>query len=154
MDTRVVMPIVSLSASAGYLAVLAIFGYCGYSMYQLMVKTEQAIAESQVVVFQYENGIAPTEVDDPFTEPATSSVPSDDPYYDEPSLVQPCYIGGCSGQICSNQPNVVSTCEWRPEYACYQHGKCERQLTGQCGWTNTVDLLRCLKDARSEQQVS
>src|SRR5690606_11183100 len=30
-----------------------------------------------------------------------------------------CYVGGCSGQICSDQEGVISTCEWREEYACY-----------------------------------
>lgn len=55
-----------------------------------------------------------------------------------------CYVGGCSGQICSEDPNAVSTCEFREEYACYKSGVCERQADGKCGWTNTPTLQACL----------
>ena len=55
-----------------------------------------------------------------------------------------CYKGGCSSQLCSDQPDMVSTCEYREEYACYQSAVCERQASGQCGWTETSDLRACL----------
>ena len=55
-----------------------------------------------------------------------------------------CFVGGCSGQICSEDQGVVSTCEWRAEYACYQDATCERQSNGQCGWTETTELQACL----------
>ena len=57
---------------------------------------------------------------------------------------QTCYVGGCSGQVCSDQEGVITTCEWRDEYACYQTATCERQADGQCGWTQTPELLACL----------
>lgn len=56
-----------------------------------------------------------------------------------------CFVGGCSSQICSDQPNAVSTCEYREEYACYKTAKCARQQNGQCGWTQTVELTSCLQ---------
>jgi len=60
-------------------------------------------------------------------------------------LVEPqCHVGGCSGQICSDQEGIVSTCEWREEYACYQTATCERQTDGTCGWTQTPELNACL----------
>jgi eight-cysteine-cluster-containing protein len=55
-----------------------------------------------------------------------------------------CFVGGCSGQICSEEEGVISTCEYREEYACYQKAKCERQSNGQCGWTPTAGLQACL----------
>ena len=55
-----------------------------------------------------------------------------------------CYVGGCSGQICSDEEGVISTCEWRPEYACYQSARCEVQTDGACGWTQTSELQACL----------
>jgi hypothetical protein len=55
-----------------------------------------------------------------------------------------CFVGGCSGQVCSDQEGVISTCEWRPEYACYQTAKCEVQTDGNCGWTQTAELNACL----------
>lgn len=59
----------------------------------------------------------------------------------------PCFIGGCSGQLCADQP-LGSTCEWRTEYACYRTATCERQAGGPCGWTRTPALLACLAAAR------
>mgnify|MGYP001595055458 FL=1 len=56
-----------------------------------------------------------------------------------------CSIGGCSGQICSDEEGVVSTCEYKKEYECYKNAKCERQLNGQCGWTQEPQLQACLK---------
>ncbi len=56
----------------------------------------------------------------------------------------PCYVGGCSNQLCSDQPDLVSTCEWREEYACFQNAACERQADGQCGFTQTAELTACL----------
>jgi len=55
-----------------------------------------------------------------------------------------CYVGGCSSQICSDQPGMMSTCEYRDEYACYQTATCERQASGACGWTETTTLKACL----------
>lgn len=54
-----------------------------------------------------------------------------------------CVKSGCSGQICADSARV-STCEWRPEYACYHDATCERQADGACGWTKTPALTSCL----------
>jgi hypothetical protein len=59
-----------------------------------------------------------------------------------------CYVGGCSSQLCSDDPGVVSTCEYREEYACYRTAKCERQSSGMCGWTQTEELKMCLLEKR------
>jgi hypothetical protein len=71
----------------------------------------------------------------------------------EPTPVIPtgaCYVGGCSSQLCSNEPGMASTCEYREEYACYQNAVCERQTTGECGWTQTQALNACLAGAAEE----
>lgn len=64
------------------------------------------------------------------------------------SNLKSCVVGGCSGQICSDvsEGGMGSTCEWRDEYACYKKAKCERQLSGQCGWTETPELKSCLSN--------
>ncbi|MCA2981847.1 MAG: hypothetical protein INH41_00825 [Myxococcaceae bacterium] len=59
----------------------------------------------------------------------------------------PCFRGGCSGQLCTAQPGQGSTCEWRPEYACYQRAVCERQANGACGFTPSAALTSCLAGA-------
>ncbi|MEM7608287.1 MAG: hypothetical protein AAF411_23275, partial [Myxococcota bacterium] len=57
-----------------------------------------------------------------------------------------CRPTGCSGQICADG-DLASTCEFLPEYACYQDlGICERQDDGACGWTETPELSECLND--------
>lgn len=55
-----------------------------------------------------------------------------------------CYVGGCSGEICSDKPDVVSNCIYRSEFACYKQAACERQASGSCGWTQTPALKACL----------
>lgn len=57
---------------------------------------------------------------------------------------KPCFKTGCSGQVCSDE-EVVTTCEFRPEYECYKTAKCERQANGECGFTDTPELRRCLR---------
>jgi hypothetical protein len=57
--------------------------------------------------------------------------------------MKPCIKTGCSSQICSDH-TVMSTCEWRDEYACYQTAACERQADGNCGFTRTRELTACL----------
>lgn len=60
-----------------------------------------------------------------------------------------CYVGGCSSQLCTEEPGMASTCEYREEYACYQNAVCKRQATGECGWTKTQALNACLVSATS-----
>ncbi len=58
-----------------------------------------------------------------------------------------CMVGGCSGQLCGDEKTIgdmVTTCEYREEYACYKSASCERQSNGQCGWTMDSELTQCL----------
>lgn len=60
-----------------------------------------------------------------------------------------CHIGGCSGQLCGDHPDdLVSTCEYLPEYACYTTAACEQQSDGNCGWTPSKTLSTCIDKAR------
>jgi hypothetical protein len=56
--------------------------------------------------------------------------------------MKPCIRTGCSGQICSDH-EVISTCEYKPEYECYKKATCERQENGDCGFTKTKELADC-----------
>jgi eight-cysteine-cluster-containing protein len=63
----------------------------------------------------------------------------------QPTIKNDCVVAGCSGTICTDEePELMTTCEWKPEYACYQSATCEKQSDGQCGWTETPELNRCL----------
>ncbi len=61
-----------------------------------------------------------------------------------------CKISGCSGQLCvdKNAEDIITTCEYRPEYACYKTARCEKQPTGLCGWTQTQELMKCINEAK------
>ena len=63
-----------------------------------------------------------------------------------------CFVGGCSGEICSDKNDAVSICVWREEYACYKNAKCERQPSGECSWTQTPELASCLNGARAPRE--
>jgi hypothetical protein len=57
-----------------------------------------------------------------------------------------CFVGGCSSEVCSDDPDVVTICIYRPEYVCYKRATCERQASGACGWTETPELLQCIEE--------
>lgn len=61
-----------------------------------------------------------------------------------------CKRGGCSGQLCldSRIQDMVTTCEFKPEYACYQAAECKVQADGNCGFTPSDTLTACLNNAK------
>lgn len=60
-----------------------------------------------------------------------------------------CEAGGCSGQLCGEVgADLISTCEYLEEYACYRDARCERQSDGRCAWTETAALTECIAQAR------
>jgi hypothetical protein len=54
-----------------------------------------------------------------------------------------CMKTGCGGTVCAER-EVVTTCEFRPEHACYRNALCERQPNGRCAFTQTPALTSCL----------
>jgi hypothetical protein len=63
-----------------------------------------------------------------------------------------CQRDGCSGQLCVAAPSErMTTCEYRPEYACYRTASCAVQADGACGWTLTRELTGCLLAARASE---
>jgi eight-cysteine-cluster-containing protein len=68
-----------------------------------------------------------------------------------PETPAACARSGCSGELCvAEGDDVMTTCEWRDEYACYERAVCERQPDGTCGWTPTEALQLCLASPPSE----
>lgn len=95
--------------------------------------------------------ITPTE-EEPETEIITPT-PIEEPSTATPIPPTPttkCYVGGCSSQICSSNPDIASTCEFKPEYACYREATCEVQPGGACGWTPSAELSACLANPPEE----
>ena len=62
-----------------------------------------------------------------------------------PTAAGGCVKTGCSGTVCAEaESDIMTTCEFKPEYACYADAACERQPDGACGWTQTAELTACL----------
>jgi eight-cysteine-cluster-containing protein len=83
----------------------------------------------------------PASADDEPADPSAMPPPG------ESSTDEPCAKAGCSGIVCveaERAKSIVTTCEYRPEYACYQAAACEPQANGECGWTQTPELAACL----------
>ena len=104
-------------------------------------------------IFSVTNGVEIEGVTPAEPDPITPLPPVVTPPIVTPPAIAPsttttvtaaCYVGGCSSQICSDQPDMVSDCMYREEYACYKQATCERQSTGQCGWTETPALTACV----------
>lgn len=60
-----------------------------------------------------------------------------------------CVRAGCSNQLCveaSEAADIMTTCEFRDEYACLEHSVCERQANGECGWSETDAYLSCMSN--------
>jgi len=59
-----------------------------------------------------------------------------------------CKIGGCNGEICqekSSEP-IASICVIQTGSPCYRMATCEKQNNGKCGWTQTTEVINCLKN--------
>lgn len=54
-----------------------------------------------------------------------------------------CVVGGCNNEICSDK-QMSSICLYKDGYECYKSATCERQDSGECGWTQTAELKACL----------
>jgi eight-cysteine-cluster-containing protein len=68
-----------------------------------------------------------------------------DPEAQPPTPAAECVRSGCSGTVCVPAgKEVVTTCEYKPEYACYDQAKCEKQAAGECGWTRSADFDACM----------
>ncbi len=63
-----------------------------------------------------------------------------------------CFVTGCSGTLClennSFNQDIVTTCEYKEEYACYKNARCEVQSNGNCGWTLDKELSNCVQSKK------
>lgn len=64
------------------------------------------------------------------------------------TCVEECASAGCSGQVCttaSAAPNVITTCEFLPEYICFQQTTCGNfGPGGSCQWEQNDAYQACL----------
>jgi hypothetical protein len=66
-----------------------------------------------------------------------------------------CVRAGCSSQLCVRQEDsgqLITTCEYKLEYACYAEAECELQSDGECGFTPSDELTQCLESTNSNDE--
>src|SRR4249919_2254184 len=79
------------------------------------------------------------------SKPATSNDPPTGAGSQTTRPLGDCVKAGCSGTLCGEPgDDTITTCEMKPEYACYQSAECKRQGDGKCAWTQTPELTKCL----------
>ncbi len=62
-----------------------------------------------------------------------------------------CFIGGCSGELCTSDPEAMSTCEELPGAICLQkEGVSCELVAGKCQWVLSAQSAECFLDI--EQQ--
>lgn len=102
------------------------------------------------------------QVDD--TTPAPEPVKSDGTIITKPQPVTPvvdpvtgqpkCVVMGCNNEACtSSDKPVITACVVLPEHVCYKTAVCERQASGNCGWTQSAELQACLAQNNKQNRL-
>src|SRR6185369_14118632 len=64
------------------------------------------------------------------------------------SAQQACVRSGCNNELCVRAGSeLMTTCVYRPEYACLQQATCEENAQGNCAFTITDTVRACLDQA-------
>ena len=62
-----------------------------------------------------------------------------------------CVRGGCSGTLCHSPGNdIITTCEYLPEYECYNLINCGC-IEGKCGWEESHEFDECINEKKSRR---
>ncbi len=70
----------------------------------------------------------------------------------KPTISKKCKVAGCSGQLCIDvNDDISTTCEFNESYSCYKNtfAVCEVQSDGECGWTQNKELKECIQNSNS-----
>ncbi len=72
---------------------------------------------------------------------------------------KPCEVGGCSGTICGEPGSnkLISTCDFKPEYACYKQAVCGRErLEGRdrCVWKFNDAFNTCIEGLKQIKKAA
>lgn len=165
-------PWTTWGVAAGAIAILVIGGAIGYSIgfdigYERAAGTsaptekddsvdneeqissfEECVAAGNAVMESYPRQCR-TASGQHFVEDVPPIEMPSEPSPEQPRVKDGCAVGGCSSQLCGEAGEVealITTCEFRPEYACLQFTTCERQADGLCGWANTPEYTSCIED--------
>jgi len=161
MQAFKIMGLLSLAAALGIIALIIVTVAPSITVppFQPMVTSfEECVAAGNPVMESYPRQCRSADGQH-FVEDISTQDPYVDPYFDPNQTggglglqANGCAVAGCSGQLCVSADeagNIMTTCEYRAEYGCYQEASCEPQADGQCGWTETPELQQCLANPPS-----
>ncbi len=63
-----------------------------------------------------------------------------------------CYVGGCSGELCSKDPEAISTCELLPGMECFQEGMSCEVFENECAWILSQEAAQCLLEVEEKEE--
>ncbi len=87
-----------------------------------------------------------------FLVACTNTLPGDEAKKAECRTNNDCSAGGCSGQVCTTKEKareLITTCEWLPEYDCLQETSCGC-VSGRCMWEESSAYKDCMIGAIEE----
>ncbi len=61
-----------------------------------------------------------------------------------------CFVGGCSGELCSDDPEAMSTCELLPGMECLTEGMSCELVGKECAWVLSETAAQCFMRVREE----
>ncbi len=71
--------------------------------------------------------------------------------YEEEIIAKECFIGGCSGELCSDISEMPSTCEELPGAFCLkEEGVVCEAVDGECTWVLSQAAAKCFLDVEKE----
>ncbi len=59
-------------------------------------------------------------------------------------LKESCFAGGCSGELCTNDPEAMSTCELLPGMECLGESMSCELVNNECTWVLSLKAVECL----------
>ncbi len=70
---------------------------------------------------------------------------------EEEEVAKECFIGGCSGEICSDDPEAMSTCELLPGMECLDRDMSCELVEDRCTWVLSEEAAECFLEVMEEQ---
>jgi eight-cysteine-cluster-containing protein len=109
---------------------------------QAMAKKVEFVKEDEEEIF--ENKENEEEVKEETKEEVKKEIEKDE-------LAKECYIGGCSGELCTSDPEAISTCELLPGMECLRKEmRCEF-VAGECSWVFSQEAAKCFLEIQKTQ---
>lgn len=63
-----------------------------------------------------------------------------------------CYVGGCSGELCTKDPEAISTCELLPGMECLQENMSCEAVGNECSWVLSKEAAQCLLEVKENEE--